>query len=81
MPKWNKTKEIKFTPNERVAILRKYKEGGSWDKVSTHLIGDDTIRKLKEFEEQEEIDFSYDPDENRISIIFKGDYPYRIALK
>jgi len=80
MPKWGKTKEIKFSSKERVAILRKYKEG-SWDKVSTHLIGDDTIRKLKEFEEQEEIEFSYDPEENRISIIFEGDYPYRIALK
>ena len=80
MPKWSKTKEIKFSSNERVAILRKYKEG-SWDKVSTHLIGENTIKKLKEFEEQEEIEFSYDPEENRISIIFKGDYPYRIALK
>ena len=80
MPKWSKTKEIKFSPDERVAILRKYKKG-SWDKVSTHLIGENTIKKLKEFEEQEEIDFSFDPKENRISIIFRGDYPYRLSLK
>ena len=80
MPKWSKTKEIKLSSNENVAILRKYKEG-SWDKVSPHLIGDDTIRKLKEFEEQEEIEFFYDPEGNRISIIIKEDYLDRLALK
>ena len=80
MPKWSKTKEIKLSSNERVAILRKYREG-SWNKVSLHLIGKETIKKLKEFEEQEEIEFWYYPKENKISLISKEDYPYKIALK
>jgi len=80
MPKWSKTKEIKFSPDERVAILRKYQSNG-WDKVSSYNLREGTIQKLKEFEEQEQIVFTYDPVENRISIIFKEDYPDRIALK
>ena len=87
MPKWSKTKEIIFSSDERVAIIRKSVDSHfevslkEWDEVSSHGIGKNTIRKLKEFEEQEEITFYYDPETKRIGILAKSDYPYRIALK
>jgi len=82
MPKWSKTKEIKLTSDEQVAILRKTKFNyKTWDDVLAYNIGQKTIDGLRDFEEQEGIKFDYDEKENRTSIHYLSDYPDKLALK
>ncbi|MGY5148901.1 MAG: hypothetical protein ACW9W3_02455 [Candidatus Nitrosopumilus sp. bin_68KS] len=82
MPKWSKAKEIQLTENERVAILRKTRSNHkNWNEVSSFNIDQATINGLRDFEEQERIKFSYDEEENRVSIHYLPDYPNKLALK
>ncbi len=82
MPKWSKTKEIKFSGNELAAILRKVKYNyKSWDEVPSFNIGQKTIEELRDFEKEEEIEFGYDEKANRICIYYLSDYQNKIALK
>ena len=82
MPKWSKTKEIKFSENERIAILRKAKFNyKNWDEVPPNLIGQKTINELMDFEKEEEIKIGYDEKDNRIYIQYLPDYRNKLALK
>ena len=82
MPKWSKTKDIKFTTDEQTAILRKAKFNyKTWDEVPSFNIGQKTIDELRDFEEQEGIKFGYDEKENRIRIHYLPGYPDKLALK
>ncbi len=82
MPKWSKTKEIKLTSNEQVAILRKTKFNyKTWDEVPAYNISKKTIDALRDFEKEEEIKFDYDEKDNRIRIHYLPDYSDKLVLK
>lgn len=82
MPKWTKTKDIKLTTDEQIAILRKAKSNyKTWNEVPSFNIGQKIIDELRDFEEQEGIKFGYDEKENRVSIHYLSDYPDKLALK
>jgi hypothetical protein len=82
MPEWSKTKEIKFSENERIAIARKeifdYK---NWDEVPPYHTGQKTINALRDFEKEEGIRLRYDKKDCQIYIQHLPDYRDKLALK